>query len=191
MVEVYFNDIHKKIIDEISKAKQTIKIAVAWFTDYQIYNELVRVSKKVAVDVIVANHRINKESKVDFKALLKSGGRVKYIGEDKDDKKDKLMHNKFCIIDNATVLTGSYNWTFKARTNDENILLIKNENKVIQNFTEKFENLNPQYGFGLKDNQVSVFPIEEIMKKWEKQKVSVNKIRNNKSSNKNSILDKF
>ena len=36
---------------------------------------------------------------------------------------DKLMHNKFCIIDNDLVITGSYNWTFKARLNDENVIV--------------------------------------------------------------------
>ena len=34
------------------------------------------------------------------------------------------MHNKYCIIDNDTVITGSYNWTTAAETkNDENITI--------------------------------------------------------------------
>jgi len=37
------------------------------------------------------------------------------------------MHNKFCVIDSKTVVTGSYNWTKKAQSNYENITIIKDE----------------------------------------------------------------
>jgi phosphatidylserine/phosphatidylglycerophosphate/cardiolipin synthase-like enzyme len=37
---------------------------------------------------------------------------------------DGRNHNKFVIIDGARVLTGSYNWTFKAESNWENLLLL-------------------------------------------------------------------
>ncbi len=33
-----------------------------------------------------------------------------------------LMHNKFCVIDNQVVITGSYNWSTNAEfKNDENV----------------------------------------------------------------------
>lgn len=34
-----------------------------------------------------------------------------------------LMHNKFAVIDNERVITGSYNWTLGANTNNENIFV--------------------------------------------------------------------
>lgn len=38
------------------------------------------------------------------------------------------MHNKYCIIDEKILITGSYNWTIKATTlNRENILIIEDE----------------------------------------------------------------
>lgn len=33
------------------------------------------------------------------------------------------MHNKFAVIDNVRVITGSYNWTLGANTNNENIFV--------------------------------------------------------------------
>jgi len=37
-----------------------------------------------------------------------------------------IMHNKFAVIDGATVITGSYNWTKSAyQRNDENVLVIR------------------------------------------------------------------
>ncbi len=38
------------------------------------------------------------------------------------------MHNKYAIIDQKIVITGSFNWTQKAvEMNRENILIIQNE----------------------------------------------------------------
>ncbi len=98
------------------------------------------------------------------------------------------MHNKFCIIDNDLVITGSYNWTFKARMNDENVIVIKNQPTIISKFAEKFESIKPKYGFTIKGNSVKLLPIEQIIAKWDKPKESITKIVVNKAK---SIFDKF
>jgi len=170
MIDVHFEKIHSQIINYISQAKSDLKICVAWFTDVDIYNSILEVQKKgVSVYVIIANHEFNKKSKVNFKELLQNDGYVGYIGNLNDTISDKLMHNKFCIIDDELVITGSYNWTFKARLNDENVIVIKNQPNVISKFAEKFESIKPQYGFSIKGNSVKLLPIEQIMAKWEKK----------------------
>ena len=51
------------------------------------------------------------------------------------------MHNKFAIIDNRLLLTGSYNWTFSANNrNDENLLII-DDPEIIKIFQNQFINL--------------------------------------------------
>ena len=50
------------------------------------------------------------------------------------------MHNKFCVIDNTWVITGSYNWSDKAETNYENILLLENKDIAAQ-YQQYFERL--------------------------------------------------
>lgn len=51
-----------------------------------------------------------------------------------------LMHNKLCIIDRLTVITGSYNWTFYAdNKNHENIVIVQDREMAetcIQQFKE-------------------------------------------------------
>lgn len=187
MIEVYFENIHSQIINHISQAETDLKICVAWFTDIDIYNSILDVQKKgVLVYVIIAYHEFNKKSKVDFKELLQNKGNVGFIGNLNDTVSDKLMHNKFCIIDNDIVITGSYNWTLKARMNDENVIVIKNQPTVISKFAEKFESIKPKYGFTVKANSVKLLPIEQIIAKWDKpkgQKIVVNKAK--------SIFDKF
>ncbi|GAH47625.1 unnamed protein product, partial [marine sediment metagenome] len=51
------------------------------------------------------------------------------------------MHNKFAIIDNRLLLTGSYNWTFSANhRNDENLMVI-DDSEIIEIFQNQFVNL--------------------------------------------------
>lgn len=176
-------------MNQISQAKRDLKICVAWFTDVDIYNSILKVQKKgVLVNVVIANHEFNKNSRVDFKELLQNNGNVGYIGNINDGSKDKFMHNKFCIIDDTTIITGSYNWTFKARLNEENIIIIKNQSNILFQFNEKFENLKPQFGFAVKGNEVTLLPIEKIMAKWEKPKENQPNLNEKKTK---SILDKF
>lgn len=190
MIEVHFDNIHNQIMNHISQAESCLQICVAWFTDVDIYNSILKVQKKgVLVYVIIANHEFNKKSKVDFKELLQNNGYVGYIGNLNDSISDKLMHNKFCIIDNDLVITGSYNWTFKARMNDENVIVIKNQPNVISKFAEKFESIKPQYGFTIKGNSVKLLPIEQIMAKWERKQPQVAPAF--KSNLTQNITDKF
>lgn len=51
------------------------------------------------------------------------------------------MHNKFCVIDKNVVITGSYNWTRQARSNDENITVITESPAVVEDFLEVFAKL--------------------------------------------------
>jgi len=51
------------------------------------------------------------------------------------------MHNKFAIIDNRILLTGSYNWTFSAHhRNDENLMVI-DDPEIIEIFQNQFVKL--------------------------------------------------
>lgn len=189
MVKAHFKDIHLQIIYQIKNAQSDIKICVAWFTDFEIYETLVnRLKEGVAVEVIIANHIFNKESRVDFKELLNHNGKVGYVGNLSDGSKDSFMHNKFCIIDNEILITGSYNWSYKARKNDENILIIKDNKSLINQFKEKFNELKPKYAFSLKNNKVKLLPIEKIMAKWEKNYKTK---KSSKITGASSIFKKF
>jgi hypothetical protein len=52
------------------------------------------------------------------------------------------MHNKYCIIDSNTVITGSYNYTYFAESiNQENIVIIKDNEDIINKYKENFNKL--------------------------------------------------
>jgi len=187
MIKAYFENIHLQIIHHIENAQSDIKICVAWFTDFEIYSKLVdKLKEGINIEVIVANHEFNKKSRVDFKDFLKFHGKVGYVGNLEYDSKDSFMHNKFCIIDGNIVITGSYNWSFKARMNDENILKIKDDISLTKQFENKFFELKPQFGFAIKNNKVSLLPIENIMAKWDKKTTP-----KKPSKDVSNIFDKF
>ncbi len=105
---------------------------MAWFTDADLFQILIQKALKgVKIELIINNDDINNEGKNKFETLYQYGGRVFYPNED-----DILMHNKFCIIDNKIVLSGSYNWTNKANYNDENLIVIDDQNMVCDFDTE-------------------------------------------------------
>lgn len=54
------------------------------------------------------------------------------------NKKNK-MHDKFCIIDNALVITGSYNWSKNAHDNFENIIITDDRIIVAKFLNEYYE----------------------------------------------------
>lgn len=51
------------------------------------------------------------------------------------------MHNKFCIIDEKLIITGSYNWTINSRNNKENII-ISLDHTIVQEYKKEFLKLS-------------------------------------------------
>ncbi|HEV7348376.1 phospholipase D-like domain-containing protein [Telluribacter sp.] len=138
--QAYFENIQKQIVKELSKADQSIRIVVAWFTDAELFDILCRkLEEGVAIEILLANHRFNKESGLDFNRFVRLGGSVWFVGD--ADERAPLMHNKFCIIDEVTLLFGSYNWTRKAQTNHESLTIVEDDKLLIIDFLQEFESL--------------------------------------------------
>ncbi|MGV7107008.1 phospholipase D-like domain-containing protein [Flavobacterium sp. U410] len=126
---VHFKDIRNIIIENINNANAEILIAVAWFTDTLIINSLEDAVKRgVKISIIFFDDKIN--NKELFKNLYYSKSDIKVS--------KKLMHHKFCIIDGHTVINGSYNWTFNASSNDENIQVSRFNYGLVQSFKGEF-----------------------------------------------------
>ena len=118
--KAYFENIQTHLIDELASAQDEITIAVPWFTDHQLFDTICRQSRKgVRVQLLLMQDEINRSGRIPFQQLEASGGQLFWVPEG-----GRLMHNKFVVIDQKTVIIGSYNWSNKAQTNDENITVI-------------------------------------------------------------------
>lgn len=140
-VSTFFDRQIKPMISSyLAKANESVEIAVTWFTDKELYNTLCNVARRgVRVELILANHHINHESSIRYEDLTDVGGQVFFMGESEKDY--SLMHLKFCIIDTKILITGSYNYTYKAQINHENVLVSEEDYKNILSFHKKFIDL--------------------------------------------------
>ena len=142
MIRHYSNKIQNEIQKELFNAKSSIRIAVAWFTNELLFQPLLMKSQLgIHVELISNFDEINMSSsnKIAFKQLEDAGGIVHW------NKTNKLMHDKFCIIDDRIVITGSYNWTNKAEDNDESISISYDEDETINFYKLRFDALANKY----------------------------------------------
>lgn len=52
-----------------------------------------------------------------------------------------LMHNKFVIIDNKTVVLGSFNWTNNAILRNDEAVIITSQKNIVLAFVDKFRTM--------------------------------------------------
>ena len=135
VVEAKFTNIQSEIIKHIEQARVSILIAMAWFTDEVIKNVILNKKEQgLRIEIITYRDGVNKLHGVDLLELDHSKIRGTRGG---------TMHDKFCIIDNQIVITGSYNWSSNAENrNDENITIIR-DNLASTDFSVEFRRLKP------------------------------------------------
>ncbi|MFN5556944.1 MAG: phospholipase D-like domain-containing protein [Chryseotalea sp.] len=121
---VHFSNIRNEIIGQLRKATRDIKVAVAWLTDEDIIRTLTqRVESGLSVTVVISESKENFRNISKWKDFLRLGGKLHIATP-------KFLHHKFCIIDSKAIINGSYNWTYFAQSNEENILVITLETAV-------------------------------------------------------------
>ncbi len=134
-VEVYFcpkDGCAEVVMEELRKAASSITFAAYAFTHPEIANELVlKASEGVAVAGVIEKSTTG--SKYSKHHVLAANG----INVTLESSK-KLMHHKFFVVDNKTVITGSFNPTQNAAyRNDENIIIVENA-ALAQKYLEEF-----------------------------------------------------
>ena len=152
--QAYFDDIQLQILRELKRATSSIHIAVAWFTDPEIFAALCeRARAGVRVELVIFNDAINRKSGIEYELLNALGGLFLLVGDKK--RNSTVMHNKFCVIDATAVITGSYNWSRQAQANDENVTVITDHPELASQFLAEFEAIlerNAGKGAGVGDH---------------------------------------
>ena len=134
---VYFSPnggVTSAILKEIDLAKTSIKVQAYGFTSKPIASSLVD-AKKRGVLVSVILDRSNISQTTSQLSYLKNHGVSLFI-----DSSHSIAHNKVIIIDDFSVITGSFNFTNNAETrNAENIVII-HDKKTNSVYTENWIN---------------------------------------------------
>lgn len=132
--EAHFQDIQNRILKALDNAEVSITLVMAWFTNDTLFQKILEKHKQgVEVKLAIYDDGINKKHGVDISQVphvkLKKGLR------------GGLMHNKFCVIDNQVVITGSYNWSDNAEfKNDENVT-VENDPKQATKYSVEYRRL--------------------------------------------------
>ncbi|MDB2613101.1 phospholipase D-like domain-containing protein, partial [Flavobacteriaceae bacterium] len=155
-IRSYFNTdkIQSRILKDIRLAKKEIIVATAWFTDKKIFNAMLKKLEvsNVNLQVIIQNDPLNiNEIGLNWKQFIDKGGLL-YLFKGRNK-----MHNKFYIVDEKIVGTGSYNWT--GNKNYENLIVVENHDKTISKFKENFREISKDLKAA---KEVSLFSLKEL-----------------------------
>lgn len=144
MVKAFFNkknkSIESRILNQLEKADSKVYCAVAWLTNTNLLNALVRLKHHIEIRVLIFDSPINYCYPSVFKKhkeVIKKSNVNFYIWKGATEKEQ--MHNKFCIIDDI-VITGSYNWSKAANRNKENILIVRDE-VIVKKYKKEFDKI--------------------------------------------------
>lgn len=138
--EVVFENIEQRLLKEIEEAHYAIFVSVAWFTNKRLFKALLEKAKdNCYVSIIIQLDDINSQSGINYDEIKIGRSECFFISKDAE-----LLHDKFCVIDFKKVITGSYNWTYKASQNSENVIILS-EPTVATQYTTRFEQQKAKY----------------------------------------------
>ncbi|ORX52407.1 phospholipase D/nuclease [Hesseltinella vesiculosa] len=120
----------------LSSAKKTLHVAIFSLTDNKTANALID-AKERGVDVKV----VADDGQLDAKGSDVVRLRDDYNIPIKIDDNAQFMHNKFAVIDDSIVITGSFNWSIGARYHNKENILITNIASVAEAYSKEFQHL--------------------------------------------------
>ncbi|KAI9248083.1 hypothetical protein BY458DRAFT_536652 [Sporodiniella umbellata] len=121
----------------LASAKRTLHVCVFSLTDNDTADVLSDAYQRgVDVKIITDNDQMDVRKGADVTVLNERYG-IPF----KCDNSDQFMHNKFVVIDNKIVITGSFNWSAGARYKNRENVVITNIPTVVESFATEFEKL--------------------------------------------------
>jgi len=122
-----------QIISEINKAKASILVQAYSFTDRDIAQALVTAAQR-GVQVQVLLDKSNRNDKRSAKDIITQNNLPLRF-----DAPQGIAHNKIMIIDQSTVLSGSYNFSSAAHTRNTENLLILNSPELAKDYIQNWQ----------------------------------------------------
>jgi phosphatidylserine/phosphatidylglycerophosphate/cardiolipin synthase-like enzyme len=123
-----------RIVEEIGKAEKRIRVQIYMFTSKEIAEAVIAAKKRGVECEVILDKSQEKMVYGRMHALRRAGVPVLV------DAEHETANNKIMLIDERTIITGSYNYTKAAEeTNAENILVIKDHAELFSRYAANFE----------------------------------------------------
>jgi len=129
------DDISDLIARRIAQARESVRVQAYLFNDRHIAGALHAALRRGVEVSIVADAAQHASGGLPVLAPLQRAGARVYL-----DSCHAASHNKIVIVDAATVITGSYNFTQAAQwRNAENVVVISGSRAIAERFVKNFE----------------------------------------------------
>jgi phosphatidylserine/phosphatidylglycerophosphate/cardiolipin synthase-like enzyme len=136
-IAVYFSPrggCAEAIVQAINQARQTLDIQAYSFTSTPIAQAVVNAQTR-GVKIRVVLDDSQKSERYSSATFLKNHNVPVFI-----DDRHAIAHNKIMIIDSATLITGSFNFSKAAEeSNAENVLIIRDNPELIAAYNGNFQ----------------------------------------------------
>ena len=137
--EVYFfpnakNEKH--LIEMLRTCMKSLDIAIFSLTRDNFAKAAIEVFNRGIKVRVIADDECVKNFGSDVYKLAAAG-----ISCKTDNSAQYHMHNKYAIIDESVIVTGSFNWTSQAISNNQENLLFYQDKDIAQQYTNEFNNL--------------------------------------------------
>jgi phosphatidylserine/phosphatidylglycerophosphate/cardiolipin synthase-like enzyme len=128
------HDIAALIADHVAQAKHEILVLAYSFTNRKITTALIKAHRRgVRVEVVADREQTFNLPQTTIRDLLSAQVPIWL------DNRFAAAHNKVMVIDGATVITGSFNFTQAAQSkNAENVLVSLNAKKLAASYRDNY-----------------------------------------------------
>ncbi|PRP77339.1 ubiquitin specific protease 42 [Planoprotostelium fungivorum] len=119
----------------LKSAKKTLDVCVFTITDDRTANEIIKAHQRGVKVRVITDDEKALDLGADISRIIDAGIAVE------TDNSPFHMHHKFCIVDNAVLLNGSFNWTRSASNSNHENVAVSDTPSLIAAFHTEFDRL--------------------------------------------------
>ncbi|CAG9332213.1 unnamed protein product [Blepharisma stoltei] len=123
----------QRLIKYLNKAKTKMLVSVFTITNDNLSNALRNARRRGVNVMIISDDECMKMNGSDIRALYEEGFSVRV-----DLNPFAHMHNKFVVIDDYLLITGSFNWTKQAVQKNQENLVVVDDSILAHLYTDEF-----------------------------------------------------
>jgi mitochondrial cardiolipin hydrolase len=130
-----YDKVDDAIHAQLGQASKSIHCSLYGITNLRLADDLIA-AKKRGADVVVGLDKKQASGQHDLHPKLQAVGilvEIKPVAT--------LEHNKFCVLDGAIVIMGSWNWSNNAQKQDNSDVIITDCPKVAQAFEAAYQRI--------------------------------------------------
>jgi len=130
-----YDKVDDSIQAQLEQSRKSVHCSLYGITNLRLANDLIA-AKKRGADVGVGLDKTQASGQHDLHAKLRAAGilvEIKTVAT--------LEHNKFCVLDGAIVIMGSWNWSNNAQKQDNSDVIITDCPKVAQAFEAAYQRI--------------------------------------------------